>query len=251
MLMAALVAMSPLRSDVPADDAAPQDRSPVTDPAQVAHHYHEVAARPEFRDVEEAGVNPRLEDLLSDWFKELGAKVGELKYTSRMPAFESLLMSVLVVFSLGILIYIVFRLTRGRSWTWNESHPPAPGEKTVRAPEFYDEEIRQALQVRDWHAAWLAAWRKFLSRLEQSQLVEADRTRTNREYLGQLRGQPLPASALALLTAMVDRYDRFIYGRAAIGEGEWKDFHHQVEEAALLLHLDEERPAAPAGGTAP
>ena len=80
-----------------------------------------------------------------------------------------------------------------------------------------------------------------VSSFERRNLVEADRTRTNREYLGQLRGKSLPASSLALLTAMVDAYDQFIYGRAAIGEAEWKDFHQQMQEAALLLHLDDKR----------
>ena len=244
ILTTALVALLPLRAGSP-DDHAPV---PVTDPAQVAQHFHEVAARPEFHERPESGLNPRLEDLISDWFKRLGAKVGEFKYTSRMPAFESLLMSILVVFSLAVLIYVLFRLTRGHNWTWNETSPPAPGEKTLRPPEFYDEEIAQAVRAGDWHAAWLAAWRQFLSRLEQRSFVEADRTRTNREYLGQLRARPLPAPALALLIGMVDAYDRFIYGHAAIGETEWNQFHHQIEEASLLLHLEEKRTPVPAGG---
>ena len=56
----------------------------------------------------------------------------------------------------------------------------------------------------------------------------------------------MPASALALLNAMVDAYDRFIYGRAFIGETEWTFFHRHIEEAALLLHLDDKRVSAPA-----
>jgi hypothetical protein len=248
VLVTALVAFSPLRADPLDEDASAPTAVPITDPAAVAQQYHQVAARPEFHDAVDSSINPRLEDLLSDWFKQLGAKMGEFKYTSRMPAFESLLMSLLVAFSLAIVIYVIYRLTRGQSWTWSEPHLSLPGEKRLRAPEFYDEEIAQAIKARDWHEAWLAAWRQFLSRLERRRLVEADRTRTNREYLGQLRAQPLPASALALLVAMVDAYDRFIYGRAAIGEAEWNDFHHQLEEAALLLHLDDKRAPATTGG---
>ncbi len=134
--------------------------------------------------------------------------------------------------------------------SWDDDKPAPPGELKLHAPEFYEEEISRAVAAHDWHAAWLAAWRQFLSRLERRSLVEADRTRTNREYLSQLRGQPLPATALALLVAMVDAYDRSIYGHAAIGEAEWNQFHHQIEEAALLLHLDDRRPLAPATGAA-
>jgi hypothetical protein len=217
----------------------------VTDPALVAAHYRQVAARPEFVDAQKSGINPRLEDLLSEWFQSLGKRMGDFRYQSRMPAFESLLMSALVAFSLAVLIYIIYRLTRGHVWTWKDSPLPAARSETLRAPEFYDEEIAQAVKAHDWHAAWLATWRQFLSRLERRRLVEADRTRTNREYLGQLRDQPLPATALALLAGMVDAYDRFIYGRAAIGESEWTQFHRQIEEAALLLHLDDKRGPVP------
>ena len=239
VLAALLLALLPLR----ADDLPPVSPGPpaVTDPALVAQHYHEVTARPEFFDAEDLGATPRLEDVLSEWFRGLGKRIGDFKYANNMPAFESLLMAFLVAFALGILIYIILRLTRGHPWTWREAEAPAPGEKKLRAPESYDEEITQAVAARDWHTAWLAAWRQFLSRLEQGRLVEADRTRTNREYLDQLRGLALPTSSLALLTTMVDAYDSFIYGRAAIGEADWKDFRQQIEEAALLLHLDDKR----------
>ena len=60
-----------------------------------------------------------------------------------------------------------------------------------------------------------------------------------------MRCQPLPASALPLLMTLVDAYDRYIYGRAAIGQAEWRQFHEQIEEAALLLHLDDKRATAP------
>jgi hypothetical protein len=232
-----LITALPLR----ADDAASGPR-PVTDPTLVTQHFHEVVARPEFIDTQDTGVGSHLQDLLSQWFRSLGRKIGELQYTSRMPAFESMLMSLLVAFSLAILIYIAFRLWRSRGWTWDSEIEAAPAnEAKLRAPESYDEEIKQAVISRDWHTAWLAAWRQFLSRLERDSLVEPDRTRTNREYLGQLRDRPLPATALALLTGMVDAYDRFIYGRRVIGEAEWTEFRRQLEEAALLLHLGDKR----------
>jgi hypothetical protein len=240
-----LIALLTLQT-VRADDAPAPAVPPVTDAQAVLQHYHQVAARPEFVDTQDSGLNPRLEDVLTEWFKNLGKKFGDFKYSSHMPAFESMLMTILVVVSVMILFYVIFRLTRRRSWTWrDEPESASSGQKSLRAPETYDDEITQAVRVRDWHTAWLASWRQFLSRLERRSLVEADRTRTNREYLGQLRDQPLPASALALLTGMVDAYDRFIYGRTTIGEAEWNQFHQQIEEAALLLHLEARRAPAP------
>jgi hypothetical protein len=241
LLVAALVVLAaPLRAD---DAPAP---APVTDPAQVAAHYREVAARPEFHDDSGSALNPQVEDLLSTWFKSLGARVGEFRYSSRMPAFESMLMSIMVVVALALLGYVVMRLTRSYRRRWDEEKPATPGPRNLPPPEFYDEEIAQAVAAQDWHRAWLATWRQFLARLEHRRLVEADRTRTNREYLGQLRGQPLPATGLALVAAMVEAYDRSIYGRALIAEGDWTRFRQQVEEAALLLHLDDRRAPLPA-----
>jgi len=212
--------------------------TPITDPVRVSDHYREVAARPQFQDSGESDVDLRMEDWLSEWFKRLGAKIHDFKYASQMPAFESLLMTLLVVFSISVLLYIMVRLTRRRGRMDAEPAAGIPGHKTFRPSEFYDEEIQQAVRAGDWHAAWLAAWRQFLSRLENGSLVDADRTRTNREYLAQLQAKPLPASAFMLLSGMVDAYDRFIYGRTSIGKPEWELFHQQIDEAALLLHLD-------------
>jgi hypothetical protein len=220
----------------PPAHAAP---GPMTNPAQVAVHYREVLARPEFQEIAEPNVNTRIGDWLSDWFTRLGTKFGEFKYAGRMPAFESMLMTLLVVFSVAVLLYVMVRLTRRRGGMEPEPDTGRPGEERFHPPEFYDEEIQRATRAGDWHAAWLAAWRQFLSRLENRSLVEADRTRTNREYLAQLRAQSLPASALTLLGGMVDAYDRFIYGRQSIGEPDWHLFHQQIDEAGLLLHLND------------
>ena len=243
-----LLGMMSLRADEPAVIPPPANgaSAPITDPARVGEHYREVLARPPFQESEEPAVNTRIEEWLSQWFKRLGARFGEFTYASRMPAFESLLMTLLVAFSIAVLLYIMARLTRRRGGMEPEPADGIPGEKVFRLPEFYDEEIEQAIRAEDWHTAWLAAWRQFLSRLEHRHLVEADRTRTNREYLAQLRGKPLPASALALLTGMVDAYDRSIYGRQSIGEPEWTFFHRQIDEAGLLLHLDDKRAGAQA-----
>jgi hypothetical protein len=241
VLAIAFTLLAPLRADESNAPAAPA----VTDPTQVAQHYQQVAAAPNYDDAQDNGVRPRLEDMLSEWFQSLGKHFGELRYASSMPAFESMLMSVLVIFALAVVAYILLRITRMRAWRWRELELLATPETKLRPPEFYDEDISQAVQAGDWHTAWLATWRQFLSRLERRSLVEADRTRTNREYLGQLRQQALPASALPILTTLVDAYDQFIYGRAPIGEADWNQFHERIEQAALLLHLETKRVPTP------
>ena len=150
-----------------------------------------------------------------------------------------MLLTLFAVLAVVGLLYVSLRVFRRRRELDHLTEPGIPGQKTFRPPEFYEKEIQAAIQSGDWHTAWLATWRQFLSRLEKRQLVEADRTRTNREYLEQLRTQTLPTSALSLLTGMVDAYDRFIYGQRSIGEPDWNLFHQQVSEAALLLHLED------------
>jgi len=246
-----LLGMTCLRaddSDAPA--SAPRAR-PIADPALVRDHYLEVLSRPQFQEVAEPSVNTRIEDWLSQWFRDLGAKFGEFKYASRMPAFESLLMTLLVVFAISVLLYIMVRLTRRRGRMESSPDDEIAGQKAFPRPEAYDREIRLAIQSGDWHAAYLASWRQFLSRLEHRHLVDADRSRTNREYLAQLRGRSLPASALGLLNGLVNTYDRVIYGRQTIAETDWAGFRRQIDEAALLLHLEEKVKSAPAGGGTP
>jgi hypothetical protein len=236
-----------------ADDnvaAPPANAAPITDPAQASERYHAVLARSPFQEVAEPPVNTRIEDWLSQWFKSLGARFGEFKYANRMPAFESLLMTLLVVFAISILLYIMLRLTRRRGRMELEADDEIAGQRTFRPSEDYDREIVAALGAGDWHAAYLAAWRQFLSRLENRHLVEADRTRTNREYLAQLAGKSLPGSALALLDGLVNSYDRFIYGRQPLAETDWALFRGQIDEAALLLHLEQKSAGARAGRVA-
>jgi hypothetical protein len=239
LLAILLLAPTSLRAD---EDAAnpPSSNSaaPVTDPAQVAEHYRSVLTRSQFQEVAEPPVNTRIADWLSQWFRSLGARFGEFKYASRMPAFESLLMTLLVIFAIAVLIYVMVRLTRRRSRMELERDDEGADQKTFRPPEDYDREILDASRAGDWHQAFLAVWRQFLSRLEYRHLVDADRTRTNREYLAQLRGKSLPGSALLLLNKLVDAYDGSIYGRQSISESDWAAFRERINETALLLHLD-------------
>jgi hypothetical protein len=220
------------------DETSP---APISDPAQVNEHYRQVLERPEFQDHGESDVDIRFKDWISQWFTRFTTRLGQFKYAEEMPGLSSLLMSIMVFFALSALIYLMVRLSRRRHVPEMILATGIPGQKTFRPPESYDEEIRQASQAGDWHTAWMVAWRQFLSRLENRQLVETDRTRTNREYLAQLHALSPPSSALTLLDGMVDAYDRYIYGHKPIGEPDWNLFHQQVQEAALLLHLDDKR----------
>jgi hypothetical protein len=121
-----------------------------------------------------------------------------------------------------------------------------PQGKALLSPRQYEQRLRRALEQRDWHDAWLAAWLQLLARLENRHLVEADRSRTNSEYLAQLRAQALPPAALPLIAQLVDDYDRFIYGLRTIDETGWSAFRRRIDEVTLLLNLRDRAVEEPA-----
>jgi len=144
------------------------------------------------------------------------------------------------------LVYLLVRLSRRRRDGESVAADLPPPGRTFLSPRQYEERLRQALESRDWHGAWLAAWLQLLARLENRRLVEADRSRTNREYLAQLRAQSLPAGAVSLLAGMVDDYDRFIYGVRPIDEAGWSGFRERIDEVTLMLGLRERATEKPA-----
>jgi hypothetical protein len=246
-LLALALAMLGCLGSIPAraaDDAPTSDSrpAPVTNPALVAIHYREILQKPELHDSNEVDVNERFRDMLSQWFFKLGKRMSQFKYVSEMSRVASIMLTGMVILCVVGVIYIIARIYRRHTELDLGNAVDAPGQKSVRPPEFYEKEIQEAIRAGDWHAAWLATWRQFLSRLENRQLVETDRTRTNREYLAQLCERTLPSPAPTLLIAMVDAYDRFIYGQRPIAEPDWNLFQQQVSEAGLLLHLEDKGP---------
>jgi hypothetical protein len=226
--------------------AADESPAPVTDPAAVAMHYRQVLQEEPFQEPVESETGDAWRNWLSDWLTRLGSRFQDLRYAREMPRLASMLTSVLVLAALIGLVYVAARLVRRRTKLVLAGEEATPPRRRLQTPEFYEEELRRAAAVGDWHAAWLASWRQFLSRLETGHLVPADRSRTNREYLAQLRAEPQSAPALALVGDAVEDYDRFIYGRRAIAEPEWRSFQGRLDEAALLLHLRESAaPPAP------
>jgi hypothetical protein len=229
-----------------ADETTPAPASPpITDSATLSDHYHAVLARPEFQETEETGIDSRLRDALTQFFTHLGAKFGEFRYASEIPGIASLFLTLLVAVIVAGFLYVGLRLPRNPRSANDENEMDAQGDKKSRVPENFEEEIQRAVEQSDWQRAWLATWRQFLSRLEAARLAEPDRSRTNREYLAQVRREPVSASGLSLLVTLVDAYDQFIYGRHPIDAGQWHAFRDQVNEAALLLHLDAPKPVSP------
>lgn len=246
LLLLGGLALLPAMADDSDTTNNPTSSAPVTDPALVAAHYRQVLTQPEFQETAEPDVNDAMRSWLSRLLARFGQKFVQFQYAQEMPRFASMMMAVFIVAAMAGLVYVSVRVLRRRMDPNFSEQPEAPAEKIFRPPEFYEEELRRAITAGDWHTAWLASWRQFLSRLEMGQLVAADRSRTNREYLTELRAQPGNAPALPLVTGVVDAYDRFIYGRREIAETEWRSFQDQLDEASLLLHLSDRPHLSPA-----
>lgn len=236
------IPLSSYASDNSSSPPSPDKAAPVTDPALIREHYRQILQRPEYQTSDETDMATFIKDTAIQWYRYLVAKFSESKNTQEIQNISLLFLAILLVLTIAGLLYIALLFSRRRNFREKDEEPGTPAQKLFRPPEFYDEEIRRAIAAGDWHEAWLVAWRQFLSRLEHRHLVEADRTRTNREYLAQLQRHTVPSPALALLTQLVDAYDRVIYGRKAVSQADWALFHQQVDEATLLLHLNEKIP---------
>ena len=227
------------------EPAPPSGSAPVTDPTVVRQHYEQMLAQPQFREPEQLAADFPIRDWLSQWLTHLVSNFQNFKYAGQMSGLAWLLVTAMTALAIVGLIYVLVRLSRRpRDAALDDGDAP-PGTKMFLSPRLYDERLRRAIENRDWHGAWLATWLQFLSRLENRQMVEADRSRTNREYLAQLRVQHLPTSALPLITGLVEDYDRFIYGLRPIDEPVWQTFRREVDEVSLLLHLRDRAPASP------
>jgi hypothetical protein len=227
-----------------ADQPAATD-APVTDPAVVRRHYQELLARPEFREPDDFSADLRFRDWISQWVTRMLSQFRDFKYAGEMSGLAWLLITGLTGLAIVGLIYVLIRLSRRKGERANDEAELSPAKNALLSPQVYDQRLRLAVENRDWHGAWLATWLQFLARLENRRMVEADRSRTNREYLAQLRSHQLPAPALPLLARLVDDYDRFIYGWLAIDEPLWRSFRQQIDEVSLMLHLRENDPSAP------
>ncbi len=223
-----------------------EDNAPVTDPAAVRQHYREVIARPEFHEADETLGDVHWSDWLVQWFRHLVARFQDFKYAGQLSGTARVVVFILTALAVAGVILLLLRLTRGRREREAENREEAVPGRALLTPQQHEKRLRAALEARDWHGAWLAAWLQLLSRLENRRLVEADRSRTNREYLAQLRDQPLPAGTLPLLAGMVEDYDRFIYGRRAIDEAGWTAFRNRLDEVTLQLGLNERAVEGPA-----
>lgn len=224
-----LLAMSlPLRAE-----------TPVTQPDVVAAHYQATLAREEFQQQ----ATPDLVSQVSHWIlsalQSLQDSLNHYEYSSQLIRFSFALMWLILVLCIASLFYWMYKLFLLRRTFHDETTDRAAGKPYFAAPETFEPEIRQAVTSRSWATALLLSWRRFLAQLERRELVTADRTRTNWEYLAQLQAHhDLPPATRELCRELARAYDRHIYGGETITDEEWTQWEASLHSITRTLRLE-------------
>jgi len=150
------------------------------------------------------------------------------------------------ILALGVisLLYWGLKLFRLRYALVGPASEKTVGERYYAAPESFEVGIRHAVSAQLWTTALLLSWRQFLTLLERHELVPADRTRTNWEYLAQLQSTSIPAPTRELCYELVRRYDRYIYGAQPVTPEDWAQWNASLYALVRTLKLDRPIPAA-------
>ena len=141
----------------------------------------------------------------------------------------------LVLGALLILALIVYTLRGVRRTVAAEARVRAEveEEETITAQEAGDR-AKAAAQAGDYRTATRQLYLSTLLWLEERGLVRYDRSRTNREYLAQLRGKPTHDT----FVPVVETFERVWYGKRPLDAADFEQYEQQI----MALRTREERP---------
>lgn len=229
----------PMRGEIPAP-------TPVTDPTAVVEHYHAVRQREEYR--QEPAFN--FVSQLSHWavtvLQSLQESFRHYEYSGQLIRLSYALMATILALGVISLFYWGLKLFRLRHALVGPASAKTIGERYYAAPESFEAGIRHAVAAQLWTTALLLSWRQFLTQLERHELVPADRTRTNWEYLAQLQSTSIPAPTRELCQELIRRYDRYIYGAQPVTPEDWAQWNASLYALVHTLKLDRPVPTVSA-----
>jgi len=218
--------------------SAPMAAEPVTDPALVQAHYAQVLTATEYQEKPSVDFFSQLNRWFYAFLRSLNESMSEFAYGAQVASLSYFTMCLILLFSfLGIVYWIGKRLLMRTGQDGSRQVRPQ-GNRYFAPPESFDAEIAQAVAMSDWSTALLWNWRRLLAQLERHELVVADRTQTNWEYLAQLRIRTVPAPATNALSRLARAYDLHIYGRRPLSPSEWHSLSDEFQAAVRHLKLD-------------
>lgn len=140
----------------------------------------------------------------------------------------------LVLGALLILALIIYTLRGVRRTVTAEARVRAEAEEEeVMTVQEATDRTRVAAQSGDYRTATRYLYLSTLLWLEERGLVRYDRSRTNREYLAQLRGKP----TYDTFVPVVDTFERVWYGKRPLEAGDFEKYEEQI----AALRTNEER----------
>lgn len=207
----------------------------------VESYYYNLLQRDEYKQQ----VKPDFFEQVGHWIvtalQSLQESFSKYEYSAQLIRLSYALMWTILILSFGALLYWGVKLLRWR-YSFDELITEKPtGRPFLAPPESFDVEIRTAVSSRQWAGALVLSWRRFLSLLERRELVAADRTRTNWEYLAQLEQldpQLLPVTARESCRKLIRAYDRYIYGAETVSQEEWTRWDEALQVVARELQLE-------------
>jgi hypothetical protein len=210
----------------------------VTDPQRVSEHYANVLSRPEYQQNVEVDYLGQISNWVISFLASLNESMGDFQYAPQIVGLSYIVMWLILLFTGLALVYWIAK------WLRHYRAPDIPlrehpeGKRYFATPESFEPQIQEALAMRDWPGALKARWMQFLALMEKHGLVNADRTRTNWEYLAQLERQShIPPQACELSRSLAVDYDLYIYGGRALPETRWKEWSQALDRASRLLKL--------------
>ncbi len=223
---------------------ATAETAPITDAAAVADHYRAVLQREEYRQEPSFDFLSQLGHWVVAVLQSLQDSFRHYEYSGQLIRLSYALMGTILALGVISLLYWGLKFFRLRYLLARPASEKTVGERYSVAPESLETGIRQAVAAQLWTTALLLSWRQFLTLLERHELVRADRTRTNWEYLAQLQSMSIPTPTRELCQELVRRYDRYIYGGQPVTPEDWAQWNASLYALARTLNLDRPIPAS-------
>ncbi|HLI47682.1 MAG TPA: DUF4129 domain-containing protein [Chthonomonas sp.] len=222
------------------------------DPAQVRTALKEILSRPEFRPSPPSAANPILKAIRNFFYHLYGALERFWHWLQRRLHFGNMATSsiprpVVYVLVVGLVLlggWLLWRLVRNAIWPRLTKPQEKPSFKvtteTEPAPvvlpeaEVLLQQAQQFAAAGDYRRAFRTLFLAILCRLDQAQIIEYARDRTNFEYLRALRAKRLDGF-YEVIAPLARDFDKFWYGQFAAEEGDYRRGLSAYETVVKLL----------------
>ncbi|CEK19674.1 Domain of unknown function (DUF4129) [Chthonomonas calidirosea] len=221
------------------------------DPNQVHMALKEILSRPEFRPAPSSSENPILKDIknyLHHLFSALGRfwhwlvrhfHLGNMGVSSvPRPMVYGLVVGLVLLGG-----WLLWRLVKSTVWSRLAKQKEKPSFSVTTEPDRAEvrpeaeallQQAHRFAAAGDYRQAFRALFLAILCRLDQAQIIEYARDRTNVEYLRALRARRLDGF-YEIMAPLARDFDKFWYGRFAAEEGDYRRGLSAYEKIVGLL----------------